>query len=154
MKSMKRFALHFAFSRLKTCKKLGGKKTAKILKNTRRCPSCGVATERSTGCPMMTCPCKTVWCYRCGRLIGFKLLFFQVQFALETLKPLTDVPNVEHRDGDIWTKSPLGRLLAALWCVAPCGFLAGSAGAHAAFPVLFVMDVEIQVKYLLHNTNL
>eukprot|EP01126_Amoeba_proteus_P046551 TRINITY_DN5268_c0_g4_i11.p1 TRINITY_DN5268_c0_g4~~TRINITY_DN5268_c0_g4_i11.p1 ORF type:complete len:168 (-),score=22.23 TRINITY_DN5268_c0_g4_i11:559-1062(-) len=46
--------------------KMGGKKTAKLLKETRRCPNCGVSTEKIQGCPMMTCRCGTPWCYRCG----------------------------------------------------------------------------------------
>ncbi|KAH6609912.1 dihydroxyacid dehydratase [Trichoderma cornu-damae] len=32
----------------------------------RRCPGCGVATEKTYGCDHITCPCGTHWCYACG----------------------------------------------------------------------------------------
>ncbi|EHK26900.1 uncharacterized protein TRIVIDRAFT_85604 [Trichoderma virens Gv29-8] len=33
----------------------------------RRCPGCGVATEKTYGCDHITCPCGTHWCYACGK---------------------------------------------------------------------------------------
>lgn len=36
-------------------------------KRIRRCPGCGVATEKTYGCDHITCPCGTHWCYACGR---------------------------------------------------------------------------------------
>ncbi|KAK5996603.1 Putative ariadne-like RING finger-like protein [Cladobotryum mycophilum] len=30
------------------------------------CPGCGVATEKTSGCDHITCPCGTHWCYACG----------------------------------------------------------------------------------------
>jgi len=51
----------------KVLKKAGGEKTAKLIKGLKKCPTCGVSTERVTGCPMMTCAnCQTHWCYACG----------------------------------------------------------------------------------------
>lgn len=36
-------------------------------KRIRRCPGCGVATEKTYGCDHITCPCGTHWCYACGQ---------------------------------------------------------------------------------------
>ncbi|KAL7941196.1 hypothetical protein V8C42DRAFT_335601 [Trichoderma barbatum] len=33
----------------------------------RRCPGCGVATEKMYGCDHITCPCGTHWCFACGK---------------------------------------------------------------------------------------
>jgi len=39
--------------------------------NTKKCPKCGVATEKNQGCNHMTCyVCKTGWCWLCGEEIG------------------------------------------------------------------------------------
>jgi len=53
-------------------RRMGGDKTAKLLKNMKRCPNCGIPSERSDGCPMMTCPnCHSNWCYKCcGKVVG------------------------------------------------------------------------------------
>jgi hypothetical protein len=52
---------------IQVLKKMGGEKTEKLLKNMKRCPSCGVPTERTSGCPMMSCVnCHANWCYVCG----------------------------------------------------------------------------------------
>eukprot|EP00467_Chlorarachnion_reptans_P003097 CAMPEP_0114513744 /NCGR_PEP_ID=MMETSP0109-20121206/15758_1 /TAXON_ID=29199 /ORGANISM="Chlorarachnion reptans, Strain CCCM449" /LENGTH=296 /DNA_ID=CAMNT_0001693687 /DNA_START=30 /DNA_END=917 /DNA_ORIENTATION=+ len=38
---------------------------------TKKCPKCGVATEKNHGCNHMTCyVCKTGWCWLCGEVIG------------------------------------------------------------------------------------
>ncbi|RFU81087.1 dihydroxyacid dehydratase [Trichoderma arundinaceum] len=36
-------------------------------KRIRRCPGCGIATEKTYGCDHITCPCGTHWCYACGK---------------------------------------------------------------------------------------
>lgn len=36
-------------------------------KHIRKCPGCGVATEKTYGCDHITCPCGTHWCYACGK---------------------------------------------------------------------------------------
>lgn len=38
---------------------------------TRECPGCGVATEKSSGCNHITCTCGTHWCYQCGAASTF-----------------------------------------------------------------------------------
>eukprot|EP00466_Bigelowiella_natans_P018760 jgi/Bigna1/91582/estExt_fgenesh1_pg.C_1070049 len=39
--------------------------------NTKKCPKCGVPTEKNEGCNHMTCyVCKTGWCWLCGEVIG------------------------------------------------------------------------------------
>uniref|UniRef100_A0A7S4DIY1 RING-type domain-containing protein n=2 Tax=Lotharella globosa TaxID=91324 RepID=A0A7S4DIY1_9EUKA len=43
--------------------------------NTKKCPKCGVDTEKNHGCNHMTCYiCKTGWCWLCGEVIGNKVL--------------------------------------------------------------------------------
>jgi len=37
--------------------------------NTHTCPSCGVFTEKVSGCNHMTCQCKCEWCWVCGQEI-------------------------------------------------------------------------------------
>ncbi|KAL7919065.1 hypothetical protein ACQKWADRAFT_330115 [Trichoderma austrokoningii] len=36
------------------------------MKRVRRCPGCGVATEKTYGCDHITCLCGVHWCYACG----------------------------------------------------------------------------------------
>ena len=33
---------------------------------SRPCPSCGIQTNKESGCDHITCPCGAHWCYRCG----------------------------------------------------------------------------------------
>jgi len=38
---------------------------------TKNCPSCGTATNKTSGCNHITCPvkgCRAHWCYKCGEL--------------------------------------------------------------------------------------
>ncbi|GAB5360241.1 hypothetical protein AAMO2058_000610800 [Amorphochlora amoebiformis] len=43
--------------------------------NTKKCPKCGVSTEKNEGCNHMTCYiCKTGWCWLCGEVIGKQVL--------------------------------------------------------------------------------
>mmetsp|Transcript_109478 Transcript_109478/g.290820 ORF Transcript_109478/g.290820 Transcript_109478/m.290820 type:complete len:522 (-) Transcript_109478:83-1648(-) len=37
--------------------------------NTRKCPKCGVVTEKVSGCNHMTCTCTCQWCWVCGQEI-------------------------------------------------------------------------------------
>jgi hypothetical protein len=43
------------------------------LKTIKKCPGCGIATEKTMGCDHITCPvkdCRTHWCYFCGEGFG------------------------------------------------------------------------------------
>ncbi|PKS08369.1 hypothetical protein jhhlp_005313 [Lomentospora prolificans] len=37
-------------------------------KKPKVCPSCGVMTEKTSGCDHISCPCGTHWCYACGAM--------------------------------------------------------------------------------------
>eukprot|EP00416_Gambierdiscus_australes_P027220 CAMPEP_0171067190 /NCGR_PEP_ID=MMETSP0766_2-20121228/7853_1 /TAXON_ID=439317 /ORGANISM="Gambierdiscus australes, Strain CAWD 149" /LENGTH=490 /DNA_ID=CAMNT_0011523409 /DNA_START=83 /DNA_END=1555 /DNA_ORIENTATION=+ len=50
---------------------------------TRKCPRCGVITEKSSGCNHMTCQCKCQWCWVCGKEIT------NVGWHYHPLKPLS-----------------------------------------------------------------
>lgn len=38
-----------------------------IRENTRRCPHCKQAVEKTVGCDFILCKCRRKFCYRCGR---------------------------------------------------------------------------------------
>lgn len=41
-----------------------------VIKGTRPCPSCGITTEKASGCNHMTCgSCQTNWCWTCGQAL-------------------------------------------------------------------------------------
>ena len=56
----------------------GGSKENELGK-IKMCPECGVATEKTSGCDHISCPCGAHWCYVCGTASGEADIYDHIQ---------------------------------------------------------------------------